>query len=215
MKKFILIAILAVLSFSDNIIQRGVNKQLEYIAATGNGSDTLPFTQSLGITSPVDEVLNSVIVIDPSHHEIHEGSHFYLKNFVTLTNQDSLLILLTVDSVPVHVLFLISPQDGEGIVSLYRGATASDSGDTAVSFNSKHSSSNTATMTCYTSPTISAYGESIYPAKVGSGKFFGGVIRGSNEMILDTGTVYLLVLDNNTTSANTFDYLIDWYEHSE
>jgi hypothetical protein len=217
MKRLIVFVIVMLVSssFSDNIIRRGVNNRRERIAATGDGSDTLPFTPGISITSPIDAVLSSVITIGPAHHEIHEGKHFYVKGFVDLINQDSLLFLFIVRGVPAHVFFIIKPQDGEGIITLYEGSTYSDSGDLCTSFNRDRGSANVATVTCTTDPTITDYGTAIYPAMVGSGKTFGGEIRGENEIIGDTITTYLLVLDNNTTSGNVIDYLVDWYEHVE
>ena len=47
-------------SFSDNIIRRGVNFRIERLAATGDGSDTLPFTPGISIVGPIDSGFSGI-----------------------------------------------------------------------------------------------------------------------------------------------------------
>lgn len=69
MKKLILILIFMWVSilFADNIIQRGVNKQLEYISATGNGSDTLPY-------KPIIEAKQDTTKVRDFYLEVAQGN---------------------------------------------------------------------------------------------------------------------------------------------
>lgn len=163
----------------------------------------------------MDGSFDAGITIDPGHHEIHEGRHFYYKSYATLGNNDSTMVLFVVTDTTrwPHILFATSPQDGKAYFRLHRGVTVSDSGVQITPVNRDENSLNESVHKVFLGPTITDYGTTIGTYVAGSGKKSGGEVRSNNELVGKQNTLYLGVIDNASTSANEIDILVDWYEH--
>lgn len=159
-----------------------------------------------------------LVVIDITHHEIHEGCHFYYTNNSTIGSGDSVKYLFltphdTITTRKAHLLFDIS---GSGITQVRIYESAGDNGTTLQSvFNNNRNSSATAYSKIYLGTTATgSVGTLIYNNKGGSssGAFrAAGLSRAESEIILKPNTKYK-VLINSTTADNIISVIFRWYE---
>jgi len=166
--------------------------------------------------SGIDASTESLQVIDYAHHEIHSGSHFYIKNYMDLTNAQVFdFLAVTPDTLKWAHMLVEFNFEAEAHIQVYEGTTTSNDGTTVTPVNRNRNSSTTPTVSIYHTPTVTDVGTLIAGYKTGSGNKVGGEIRGSNELILKQNTKYLIRLTNDTALNNWVDYLADWYEHTD
>jgi len=155
----------------------------------------------------------ALVTIDYAHHEIHDGNHYIASQAVDLGNGASRQVAIVTGANEVHVLFSVITE-AEGDFTLYEGATWDAPGTGIAEINRKRSSTNTATMAVYYTPTSAATGSAtlLQTKHWGSGKTTGADVRSSNEFILKASTNYLFTITNDTTSNNFITWWLDWYE---
>ena len=189
MKKLILIIVmlLACVSFSDNIIQRGVNNKLEYLAATGDGSDTLPYTaitqmtdtSSVFITDTpsvkligeysndafdfikLDGATNAVVYIGYEHYELHNENHYtFCVSDSDFDIADTLdLIITTADTTKwTHLVWSVSGALTTYVTMYYETTHDTASGTEYSIYNNDLNSTNTPLITIYDSDDAGADG---------------------------------------------------------
>lgn len=165
--------------------------------------------------SGIDSATEVLQVIDYPHAEIHAGLHFFVKNWTDIASSSTYDILVVTPNTTKwpHLVFDFE-FEAEANVIIYEGTTTSADGSSATSFNRNRNSATAATTLVYTGPTVTATGTQIAAYKAGSGKGAGGTVRASGEAIFKQNTKYLFRVTNDTTSNNWFDYIIDWYEHT-
>lgn len=185
------------------------------ISVNSNTQLRVTVFNSSGLEAKFDPSSGTFVNEDYAHYEIHQGNHFYRKNWFDLTNGAVYnFLIITPDSVELpHFEYLIS-SEGEIHIDCYRDVVVSANGTAVSTFNRNENSSNTATMLLYHTPTITSVGTQIYAAKGGSAQKVGGTIRANDEVVLKANTQYLFRITNDTALNNWIDYLFDWYEHA-
>lgn len=164
----------------------------------------------------MDAETRALICISYEHHEVHSGSHYFVRDFVDLGNngvQD--LVIVTPDNARwCHLLYTIE-HELEGSVQFYEGATVTQEGVAEAVFNNNRNSTNTSEVTVHENSTIEALGTLLAQDHKGSGKKFGGSgDRGAEEIILKQNTKYLLRMTNQTANNNLFNWELSFYLHT-
>ncbi len=165
----------------------------------------------------IDAATHALMTIDYAHHEIHSGSHFFIKDYVdSLSNGQVYDFLVIVpDTLKRPHTLIHFDFEAEATYELYEGTTVSDNGTALTSFNNNRNSATAATTLAYHTPTVTGVGTRIAGSITGSRRRVGGDIRSEGELILDQANTYLLRITNNTTSSNWMDYHFVWYEHTD
>lgn len=168
----------------------------------------------------IDGITEAFTTIDYAHHEIHEGSHFYIEGFATLGTTDSLYVkLVTPDtSTWAHFQWDIS---STGILEtyLYEAPVGGMSGGAGVTpLNNNRNSTDTSVLTITSGVTASTTdtGTTISTAKWGSDGFkatIGGGASRDDEIILKQNTTYLRAFISGAAS-NIVQFKASWYEHA-
>jgi len=167
----------------------------------------------------MDAATHGLITIGYVHHEIHEGSHYYITGHVTLANEGVLRVkLVTPDSAKyAHFLWSIG---SSGILqaSLYEGASGGMAGGSGVTpINSNRNSANTSGVVITSGVAAAdAAGTLIDDAKWGSNAFKATVGGGSSrddEIMLKRDTTYLRVFTSGAAD-NIVQFRASWYEHT-
>jgi hypothetical protein len=179
------------------------NKKPLYSQIT-DGTDNLIITDGAAVT------------IDFAHNEIHEGNS-YVANwlFPNVGNNSyaDLHIIAGSTKAPHIQMFVVG--DGKSYISLYRGATYSNSGTALTVYNRNGESSNTSQSQFYYSPTISDSGTMLYQTLLpgGTGSRAVGAQTGErSETIFKYSTDYLLRVKNVSAGASDIAIEINYYE---
>lgn len=181
--------------------------------------DPISNAKQVIIKNPVDSSADAVVCIEYEHHEIHEGSHYFLRSFFTLTSTDDDLdfAVITPDTEKqTHLLFSV---DGTGQTELYmyEDSDFDSDGTPVIARNSDRNSSNTSGMIITTEPTINSIGTLISSQNIGiavtPAKTSGGTINRDDEIILKSNTKYIIRMVTKS-DANIISYRASWYEHT-
>lgn len=206
--------------FTNNVFGQRRYKTESSLVASGNEiSITNPLPTKIidsrtGRESEIDVITFGLVTIDVAHHELHEGNHFFVKNWVDIPSASSVDLLYVSGDADPHMR---TSFEGTAAfqIDIYEGATTSNNGTAITVQNRKRSSLNICSCAIYSAPTVTATGTVFVRYKIGAGKT-GGSSTAENEIILKANTKYLIRLTSNVTgSTNTIDYLADWYEHTE
>ena len=171
------------------------------------------------ITDGTDNLIitdGAALTIDFAHNEIHEGNSYianYLFPNVGNNSYADLHIIAGSTKAPHIQMFVVG--DGKSYISLYRGATYSNSGTALAVYNRNGESSNTTQSQFYYSPTISNSGTLVYQTLLPGGKgsaAVGGETSSKSEAILKYSTDYLLRVQNVSGGAEDIAIEIDYYE---
>lgn len=165
----------------------------------------------------IDAGTHTLQTIDYAHHEIHDGSTFFVKDYMDLTNgQIFNFLVVTPDTAKWAHILVSFAFELEAHVDVYEGATASNNGTPVTVFNRDRNSLTASTTLLFHTPTVAggAEGTKIAGYKAGSARSIGGEARSEAELILKQNTKYLIRVTNDTSNNNWFGYLADWYEHT-
>jgi len=160
-------------------------------------------------------VLNDELVtIDFAHEKVHDGEHYFIRNFTDIPNGGDFEIHLMTSEMDVEDIHMIIQVENnvETIYTLLENVTIIENGTRLNYFNRNRNSGDDNCVDLFFDPTYSD-GEVIAENKLGSGKKFGGQERDANELILLRNTSYVLLIENNADGAvDTVNYVLDWYE---
>ena len=163
-----------------------------------------------------DKSTEATTVMDYAHHEIHSGSHFFVKDFYELSNWEVLDFLFITDDSPAWENMVTAFWvESEATVEIYENAVVSAPGVMATIQNRNRNSSKTALGMMSSAPTITSIWTRMSGYHIGSGKSTWWEDRANSEIILKQNTTYLIRITNLVTTANHVDYLADWYEHAD
>lgn len=168
--------------------------------------------------SGIDASTETLITTDYSHHEIHDGNHYVVHINKDVANGGTYNIAFTTPDTTTqcHMEFMVTTE-GEADVILYEGITSFGSGSAFTPINSNRNSTNTSVLTDMEVDTTAVVGSptTLGHAVIGSGRSFGGTVRGENEFDLKRNTKYLLLITNQITgSPNETNISLVWYEHT-
>ena len=163
-----------------------------------------------------DAATDAINIIDYAHHEIHSGSHYFVRGYTDMSDGDSIAFSLTTPNTTkwTHISFNIN-HSGVLIVKMFETATVTG-GDTIAPYNNNRNSSSVSVNVVISNPTVSVEGTCIDSTKAGSDTRFsqyGGGQGRDGEIILKQNTTYLWRFisgaDNNVVSWDA-----EWYEHT-
>jgi len=188
--------------------------------ATGSGSFKAVLWGDIGggAYRPVqlDDSTHSLVCIEYAHNEIHSGRHFFLRNWVDLTDAGAtatFLFRVTDTNRWPHAIWNISGES-EFTFELFEDATITDTGTWVNIQNSNRNSGNAATVQAYGDPSYSDIGTLIWAGKIGSGKAVGGVSgRDDDEFIGKQNTDYIFRITKDAAGTHWLEYDFLWYEH--
>lgn len=178
-------------------------------------------------TPNIDYSTNDYVGIDHEHHEIHEGDHFYITNYATVGSGigSSLWFGLITPNTNKWVHFTYTVQ-GTLVTTtkLFEGCTNISGGTILSGLNSNRNVSTIPTLQVRTNPSVSGttYNSGTiisarsFGISTGAGAAkteFGGESSRAYELILKSGTNYLVQITSNT-DANLITYDGRWYELS-
>lgn len=159
---------------------------------------------------------NSLKTIQYAHAELHGGTHYFSRGYVTLAGNavQNLLVVTPNTEKWAHMVVQATGEDGTVIFETFEGAVTSNNGTRDNERNRNRNSPDNNTTLVYLNPTITSDGSSLGSSKFGSGKTSGGGGRDSEEVILKQNTKYVFRITNATVSSNTVNWVLDWYEHT-
>lgn len=168
-----------------------------------------------GIPASVDDITETLQIIDYSHHEVHSGSHYFYSDCITLGNGATQDYLITTPNTTTWLHFLF---DIKGTLST--DISIFEAGDRVgttlqTTYNNNRNSLNVSEATLHKGTSGGTTdGTDIHPDCFGTGVAggFGGVSDRSNEIILKQDTKYLIRITSNT-NGNRLSVHFDWYEH--
>lgn len=182
--------------------------ELNKLKAVYTGESTTDFVR-------MDASTNTLQTIEYEHHEIHEGSHYFICNNDTFSNgASSDFALITPNTTNwTHMVFEI---EGSFAVNLdiYEDSDFDGDGSAVSSFNNNRNRVNTTGMTITRDPTVNSDGNLIFSSVKGANKVSGIILR-SREIILKQNTKYIFRITNGSTSNNNISWCAEWYEHTE
>ena len=164
----------------------------------------------------VDASTHAIETISDTHHEIHSGSHYYIKDVEDIGGTATYYILFAVPNSPAWIhLFFDFWHEQEMTFIITEGVTTGGDGTAVTAFNNNRNSSNTAGVVATHTPTSPVGGTVIYTSRQGSGKQTAGESRAEGEIILRANMKYLITATNAAAGNCLFDYHFTWYEHED
>ena len=166
----------------------------------------------------LDKATNAFKVINPSHHEVHKGKHFFVCGESVLGNGDVIDFQLVTPNTSEWLHMTFSSQNTQEIfLSIYEGSSVSANGGSLTAYNNNRNSLNTTDLALLqTNGTVSSTGTLIYSQRTGvAGNQVSsrqGFSQRDNEIILKQNTTYQFVFLSGGAS-NNFSYCGEWYEH--
>lgn len=186
----------------------------------GEVSDSNPLPVKLvdsnGNESISDESSGALLTILSSHHEIHEGNHYFIASFDTVNNNDNLDFCVTVPNISKEIHMLFEVQSTAKLeVYMYEGADFDNDGTTVTPVNSNRNSNNTSSLNVQSGNTINNVGTLLSKYSWGSAtnpvKVTGGGFGRETEIVLKSNTKYLFRFTSRADN-NLVSYKSTWYE---
>jgi len=160
-----------------------------------------------------DSSTRSLTVIDYPHYEVHAGSSFYIKDYVSLAANATSHMMFTTGDKEAHWEFVLS-SEAEAEVNIYEDANGT-TGSSILILNSNRNSATTNTVLANAISTVTTAGVLTMSTRTGSGKISGGGANGLYEVIAKTNSKYIIRFKNlDGTATRYIDYLFRWYEHT-
>jgi len=163
----------------------------------------------------VEPTTNSVQTIDYSHGELHNGTHYVVRNTALLAKAGTKDILIVTPNTTkwAHMIFGYEANDAAVVGQFFEAPTYSAIGTLDGARNRNRNVADNNTTLVYNDPVITVTGTLLTTKAVGSGKNSGGGTRDNAEFILKQNTVYLLRITEGNIAATNINWELDWYEH--
>ena len=163
----------------------------------------------------IDPATHALNTISYEHHEIHDGSSFYVNDVLAMTNAQVVDYLITTPNTTrwAHSGYEIDPIDAGVTVGLFEGADRV--GTTAlVAYNRNRNSLEAVTTTIHRGQSGgSTDGTQIVTRRSGT-KAFGTSTADSTERIMKQNTKYIFRGTNLSAQTNNVNVRFFWYEHA-
>lgn len=165
----------------------------------------------------IDSVTGALGSIDYAHHEMHSGSHYFVKTWRDINGSGTVEYFgfqTPITSKRAHFKFNMS-SEAEFILNIHRDCTYTALGTPITSINCDQDSSNTSELLAYGGPTPNVLGDKIWDGRLGAGKSSTGFTLGVDyEIIAATNEFYIFEIEKVATSEHYVDIDFWWYEHS-
>ncbi len=162
---------------------------------------------------------NALVEISNSHHNIHEGKHFYAYKSASLTNGQVLTLGLTTPDTAKRIhMFMEFDIAAASMIDMLEDVTSFSGGAAFTILNNDRESSNPSGATVIVGHTGSDLitptgGTERYAQALGSGNRSGGTLGHDAEMILKRNSNYLFRITNGVTTQGA-GIILQWYEHT-
>lgn len=162
----------------------------------------------------IDAATMAMTIIPYEHHEIHEGSHFFVAGYTTLALNATIEFVVTVpDATKWPHMKFVWGSSNILTVEMFEGPTTVVGGTPVTPENSNRNSLTASGLTIVSDPaSIGTDGALIWSASWGS-KQSGGMAGRDDEIILKQDTAYLWRATSGANS-NVVTYEGLWYEHT-
>ena len=167
-----------------------------------------------------DDATLAIKTVTNTHHEIHEGVHFYVYDTATLANNQVLTIALTTPNTTKwgHLVWSFGASDA-AMIDVLEDVTSYAGGTSFTPLNNNRNSATSSDMTSVVAGDT-AGGDAITPTGgteiwaegIKSASKAGGVSRADDERELKQDSKYLFRL-TSLANANVCNLSITWYEH--
>lgn len=169
---------------------------------------------NVSIVNPTD-VKGGVVTIDYEHHEIHEGKHFFIKNWQDVEETDTSLqysFITPNSSTQIHARVILFGE-AEFDVEIWECATLAENGTLLTPINNFRNSTYKNKLLPFSDPSVSDPGTLIWAEKLGSARGNVGVNDGLNyEIIAQPDCAYLFNITKQTSGTHYVDIDFFWYE---
>lgn len=167
----------------------------------------------------IDRASRANANMDLNHHEIHEGDHFFVAEYITLGNAAVGDFILEIGDKDIHFVFAAWSDIAGFIVQTYEAITASADGTVIPFLNNCRPLKNKTTFGVlrYNPVTVGSIVGLIRlrNTKVGAGvtpsSRVAGSVQRSDEVVLSKNTKYLLRITNLSTSNNDINIAMSGY----
>lgn len=192
------------------------------ISTNGNSQLKVTLYDETGNPAIIDSKTGSFPIIDYSHHEIHEGDHYFIEDISDLVLNNVFDVqFTTLDSTKwKHFIFELNCES-ETEWYIYEGVTINTPGTAMTPRNNNRNFSDASNTTIASilntsialanADTAVASAIELAHGIVGAGRN-GGIIERNREIVLKQNTDYCMRVIANTAGYTNF--YIGWYEHT-
>ena len=164
----------------------------------------------------LDAITHVLLAMSYEHHEIHDGSHFFYDDAVTLASAATQDYLLTTPDTTAYC-HLVFKATGNAITQVdFYEATDKTGTTPQTAYNNNRNSANTPTMTIHKGTSGGTTdGTKLTGIKSGSAQGasrLNAEAERDNEIILKRNTKYIIRITSGTND-NLTNLSLQWYEH--
>jgi len=171
----------------------------------------------------IDASTHSLQFINYEHHETHNGSHYYIQNYIDVPVNDVYDIQITTPNTTkwLHFDYTINVES-ETTFLIYEGVTINVAGTTLTPINNNRNSVNVSGATFAgientsvanaNADTAVAAATLLSQGKIGLGGS-GGTKDRENELVMKQNTNYTIRLIAD--AAGFISFYLNWYEHTD
>ena len=169
--------------------------------------------ESLGV-----DLTGGVYVVDELSNAVHSGNAYSVNLKATVTTGDSTSMLGRTGDKEVHFdHFTLSGSKGKFSIELFEAPTVTADGTPILSLNRHRASTNTASMSVYSGPTVTDNGTLMDDSTVyDTGGVGANVSQGQGgvdaDWVLAANTEYLIVITNDDSTSTDFTGHFVWSE---
>lgn len=163
-----------------------------------------------------DALVDALVTITTPHHMIHEGKGFIASNYFAdvADATNALLRILVGANKELHATISVAVQ-GDGDLKISEGTTYTNDGTVVTIYDKNRTTHNASDALCYHTPTINAFGPTIFRSHVPGGtkqRALGSVRTNGEEWILKKATDYLFRFTNRGGADMDISIEIEFYE---
>lgn len=186
--------------------------QTETKLATGHGLATETTLAALN-AKMVEDNVGALTTINVEHHQIHEGRHFSIIDWIEVSGEGtSYELLLQTPATGYHHMFWTFTAGAAFAYLIFEDVTTSDDGTSITPVNSKRDSVTAPALTVFHTPTVTDDGTELYHSQISSGGKSGASVASTNEIILGLSKKYLIRLTKRDAGTEFLSYSLRWYE---
>lgn len=199
-----------------------IKSNIETIFVAGGKMRSILTNEDTGSGLGIDDITNSLQMIDVVHHEIHEGETYQASykspDASNIADNGTIDILVKTGAKYCHLAFEIAA-GGDAEILLYEDTTTSNDGTPLVEHNMNRGIADSATAAAFHTPTVTDVGTLLenrfVPGGAGGNSQGGsGTIRPGTEWILNINKNYLVRGINRAGTAQPMSNIVQWYEES-
>lgn len=152
-----------------------------------------------------------LVTISHVHNQLHLGRSFVVTSVVPLASGANFYCAMTTDGAEAHMAMGCAFDGNGGTVTLSEDAVITG-GTPVAPINRDRGSTNLSTVAFVHTPTISAAGTPLITFHIGASNQSGMRERSTEELILKSGTTYLITITIDAGVSAIFSGRMDWYE---